>query len=193
MTCADSDDACNNACVAKGTDHAQTLVNALMSCAEAHGCSDSTCLGKSCQAELDACRSDHTPAPSPSPTAASAGAVPAELVGTWSVQSGAATIVDTFSADGTYHEVSGLSTGEGCPITTSFDIQGTASFSGPSVTFDQVSGTTSTESCSSGKSTSPITPKSETKSWRLEGGTLYTWTSDCQDYKTCAIQFTKSS
>jgi hypothetical protein len=109
------------------------------------------------------------------------------------VQSGAATIVDTFNADGTYHEVSGLSTGDGCAVTTSFDIQGTAAFAASSVTFDQVSGTTSTESCSSGKATTPITPKSETKSWLLEGGTLYTWTSDCQDYKTCAIQFTKSS
>jgi hypothetical protein len=192
MSCADTDDACNNACVAKGTDQAKSLVNAMMSCAQAHACTDGTCLSTNCAAAVEACRNDRTPAASPAPSGG-AGSVPPELVGTWSVQSGAATIVDTFNADGTYHEVSGLSTGDGCAITTSFDIQGTASFSASSVTFDQVSGSTSTQSCSSSKSTTPITPKSETKSWLLEGGTLYTWTADCQDYKTCAIQFTKSS
>jgi hypothetical protein len=187
--CADGDDACANACVAKGSPAAKAAVDALDQCSTRNACADDACLQTNCQSEIATCRSQKNDGANP-PTGGVAGSVPAELVGTWSNEGGGAMIVYTFSADGSYHESSGLTSSGTCSLTTTWDINGTVVFATGSVTFHRVSGTMLTETCSS-KTEKDLAPESQTKSWIFEAGKLHTWGADCQDFKTCGVEFAK--
>ncbi len=77
-TCRDGDDACVEACVARGTSAAQSVVDDLLTCAQRNACNDETCLERRCQAELLAC-AGATPLDGGAPDAGSrpdAGAAP---------------------------------------------------------------------------------------------------------------------
>jgi hypothetical protein len=144
-----------------------------------------------CRAEVDACRAQPPSDANGGGGGAAGGSVPAALVGTWTSHGGGAVIVHTYGAAGSYHESSGLSSSGSCPMTTAFEIDGKVEFAAATVTYREVSGTSVTKTCSSEGSPKPVTPATVTKSWRLEGGVLYTWDATCNDYKTCAVQFTK--
>jgi len=53
--CADGDDPCVNACIARGSADANARATDVVTCALAYGCTDETCLGASCASELAAC------------------------------------------------------------------------------------------------------------------------------------------
>jgi hypothetical protein len=188
--CANADSTCENACIAKGTDAAKTKVNALSTCITKNGCNDRSCVDASCKTEYDACANDTAPQAAP---AGGQGSIPVDLVGHWVASGGDAVIQYTFAADGSYSELSGLGGGfDNCPITNTWSINGTVNFDAQTVTFHKVSGLHTSKTCSSPETQEPITPEAETKSWKMEGGQLYTWQADqCQDPETCAVKFTK--
>lgn len=93
-TCADNDDACVDACIAKGTPDAQAKANQLKSCIAKNACSDSTCLQSKCSAELTTCAQD-----TGSSAAPAKGSVPSDLVGSWDHNG---TLI-AFRADGAVH------------------------------------------------------------------------------------------
>jgi hypothetical protein len=53
--CADGDDPCVEACVARGSEDAIALVEDVLVCAQMYGCTDEACLADNCSAELLAC------------------------------------------------------------------------------------------------------------------------------------------
>jgi hypothetical protein len=182
--CRNGDEACAEACIAKGSGEGKAAADALNACGTKHACADSECVATSCQAEIDACKAQGSSKP------AAGGSIPANLVGTWTSTGGGAYIVRTFNADGTYGETSVLTVSGSCESKQTYDIEGTAAFAATTMTLNRVSGTLTSETCS-GKSTKDVTASTETKSWKLEDGVLYTWAADCQDYKTCAVSFMK--
>lgn len=54
--CADTDQACRDACGAQSTSAAIGQYNALVDCANAHACADTACIETSCASQLTACR-----------------------------------------------------------------------------------------------------------------------------------------
>ncbi|HET6582296.1 MAG TPA: hypothetical protein VFG69_02590 [Nannocystaceae bacterium] len=53
--CAEGDDPCVEACVARGTEDAIALADDVLVCAQTNGCTDEACLADNCSAELLAC------------------------------------------------------------------------------------------------------------------------------------------
>ncbi|HEY8078506.1 MAG TPA: hypothetical protein VIF62_30460 [Labilithrix sp.] len=130
--CSAGDDACIDACIAKGAPSAQTAAKALKSCIETNGCADDTCLKAKCSAQVNACM--QAPAGATPPAAAS-GSVPSDLVGTWQ-HNGEELLA--IQANGALHRQSDVWTGS-CQSTGAED--GVANASGDSLTFDFSSGT----------------------------------------------------
>ncbi len=146
--------------------------------------------GSACTVESKpSSKNDQTSSPNEQPTA---GSVPAELVGVWSsTGSASSSTVYTLNADGTYHETSGLASDGACSMMTVWDVDGTVTFTSTDVTFDRTSGTMTKETCSTPKSTTAVGPDSNTYLWKLEGGFLYTYGADCDDYTACGRKFEK--
>lgn len=185
--CPENDQACVDACVERGDATAKSKLNDVQGCIQRNGCTDENCIATSCKTEVEACLAHRL-----SSNVGGGGNVPESLVGQWIHSGGGARIEYTFAGDGSYHEISGLSSGGSCPTTSSWSIDGTVVFEADTVTFDEVSGTRVTNTCSTNNPAVPIVPESETKSWVLEGGTLYLWKpAECQDYRSCGIDFTK--
>jgi len=92
--CANNDDACVDACIAKGSPDAQAKATELKSCIAKNACNDNTCLQAKCSRELTTCAQDTGSAP-----AAAKGSVPSDLVGSWDHNG---TLI-AFRADGAVH------------------------------------------------------------------------------------------
>jgi hypothetical protein len=157
--CAPNDSACVNACLADGTSDAQTAVNNVASCYQAHSCADSTCLQTNCAAEMQACLATAAGGTGqPLTGAAPTGNIPADLVGEWI---GSETLYD-FKADGTVARSSSV-TDSSC--VTQSDEDGTAVASGSTVTMYfttgifKICGTTSTD---------PYKPVTDTFTYRID-------------------------
>ncbi len=150
-TCAETDDACQRACLARGTDDGQAKAVALVNCVQANACQDATCLEAKCPNEYKACLT--VPPPSggkPIVGTAPTGSVPPEFVGTWKYTSYTMADDFTFNADGTairnILETGSLS---GCSSSVGFATSGTVVFSEAkdSFTFYVTSATTTSSSC----------------------------------------------
>jgi len=126
-------------------------------------------------------------------TGTGTGSVPARLVGTWGSEGGGAIVVRTFNADGTYKELSSLtSSGGACTMKYVWDEAGVATFTADEMILDRQEGTLLTETCSAPAETKPTAPQSTTKSYKLEAGVLYVWNpAECADPSTCAQKFEK--
>jgi hypothetical protein len=84
-TCTETDQACQDACLARGTKDGQAQANALVDCVAKQACADGDCMQTKCKTELDACVTTSTTSVPGAPLegAPPAGNVPAELVGSW--------------------------------------------------------------------------------------------------------------
>jgi hypothetical protein len=80
--CASSDDTCLRGCALR-TPEATKAANELLHCLDVHGCTEASCVRTRCAEEVTACLLDGATRLAPQ-GAPSAGAVPAEYVGTWS-------------------------------------------------------------------------------------------------------------
>jgi hypothetical protein len=61
--CAETDEACFDACLAKGSAAARALFEALLTCGDS--CRDDACFSQKCQAQIEACENDGKPARPP--------------------------------------------------------------------------------------------------------------------------------
>jgi len=128
--CASSDNACPDACAAKGTPEAQAQVSAFATCIQKEACTDAACAEAKCSPSLTACASASAPAPEGTPSTGAApppGNVPADLVGTWSRTNYGATDRIVLNADGTGSVFAGISSlAGGCVELNSTTEAGTA-------------------------------------------------------------------
>ncbi len=130
VNCASGDTACQNDCVARGTDDGRSKAIAFVTCVGKNSCQDAACIKSSCINELDACVAMTPPSGgTPIPGAAPPGSVPADFVGTWKRTTYTISDAFTFNADGTAIrktlEVSGFS---GCSNSVAFEYAGTVVF-----------------------------------------------------------------
>jgi hypothetical protein len=65
--CPENDEACLDACFAKGSAKGRTDLNALLACGKTNMCQDSACLQQKCAPLFAACQSGTTPPPPPPP------------------------------------------------------------------------------------------------------------------------------
>jgi hypothetical protein len=167
--CAENDQACEDACIAKGSPEARKLVSALTSCFQTNNCQDAACVQSKCSAEVQACVTQKAAASSStSPSAGNTpkGNVPAELVGTWTHTSRLGNSSYTFNADGTLVRAMRVETNYGCPTITEYASTGTVVFDGPNLTVYENQGTETSLVCSSTGTTKPISPSQTSLSWR---------------------------
>ena len=159
-TCADTDTACADKCVARGTPTGKDAVVALSNCNTQNSCTDSACLQAKCATELQACLQSGTGGGQPLPDGAApvTGNVPPELVGQWYSYG----ILFEFLADGSASRSNNVSTG-GCN-STSLE-KGTAVVSGTTLTIYFTSGLF--KICGS-TSHDPYTPTVEAFTYRVE-------------------------
>jgi hypothetical protein len=155
-TCGETDDACQRACLARGTDDGQAKAQALVNCLGTNNCQDGDCLQSHCSTEYKACLT--APASSggkPLEGAAPTGSVPPDFVGTWKYTSGGHADDFTFNADGTASrkqlETSSFS---GCSSAVAFEANGTVVFNAAKdgFTFYVTTATNTSNAC--GQSTS---------------------------------------
>jgi hypothetical protein len=109
--CGDTDQACADACVAKGSPDGQAKVTSLAQCIDEAGCKDVDCVTSSCSPEVTAClgASGGGGAPIPSGGAPATGSIPADLQGEWMTGS----LLYNFKPDGTVDRVNSVNTA-GC-------------------------------------------------------------------------------
>lgn len=103
VDCAEAE-ACQNECLAKGTDVAQEQTVALANCLELYSCADADCATTNCGDEVTTCLGASVPPTTgsvPLPPTPPPGSVPADLVGVWSGARNGQTEKLTFNADGT--------------------------------------------------------------------------------------------
>jgi hypothetical protein len=153
--CADGDNACIDACIAKGTPDAQAKAGALKKCIDANACADSACMQSKCSSEVNACAAQ---APSSSGGAPATGSVPADLVGTWQDM----TTLYEIKADGTLHRATNVTTGT---CHTSGLEAGVANASGDSLTLSFTSGQILVCDKDNGQ---PYQPAQEEYTWSVE-------------------------
>lgn len=125
--CADNDEACANACVAKGSPVARDAVNAIVTCGTDNACQDSACYETKCPKQLETCIASGAAPGAPISGAAPTGNVPADLVGRWHSYDD----FYEFMADGT---VARLTSGKVGGCKTSRLEKGTAVAQGSSLT-----------------------------------------------------------
>ena len=189
LTCAEacSDAACEDACIAKGSDAAKQKIQAVQICLEGNTCAnDPGCMEVQCKIQLDQCRNDVAPKYE-SPLAPGSGSVPPELVGKWVSQMG--NDVYNFNADGTYTATESSASGGTCGTATSYNFEGIVLFKQSTVTLSQTSAKRTTAECSSIGTTQTITPTTETKPFYYEAGVLSICDSTSKD--TCNVQLKK--
>ena len=81
--CADTDTACSDACVAKGSPEAKDAVDKVVACVNANACADAQCFQTNCPAELEACIAAGSSGGEALSGTAPTGSVPGDLVGKW--------------------------------------------------------------------------------------------------------------
>lgn len=81
--CADTDEACADACISKGSPAAKEAVTNIVKCVTDNACEDSACFEAKCPKELEACVTSGKPSGEAISGAAPTGNVPADLVGRW--------------------------------------------------------------------------------------------------------------
>jgi hypothetical protein len=118
------------------------------------------------------------------------GSVPADLVGQWSYATSSTGIMYQFNADGSYLYVGTMDNDLTCQK-IGVSEEGAATFAAATVTLDMTTGNNTTTSCSGDKKTTPLSAKVATKSWRLEGNTIFLWDAGCDGSETCAEQYQK--
>ena len=137
-----NDDACGNACLARGSSEAQTDTLALAKCFSDHACTDAPCLQTNCQAEVDACLAQGQPMGTPlEEGGAVQGTVPASLVGSWVHTNYGETNRLRLDAAGTGYYQLGVTSVASCAITEETTWDGTVAVDATTIT---VYGTTVT-------------------------------------------------
>lgn len=81
--CADTDDACSDACLAKGSPAANEAVTNIVKCVNDNACEDAACFEAKCPKQLEACVASGKTGGAALNGTAPAGNVPADLVGRW--------------------------------------------------------------------------------------------------------------
>jgi len=188
--CDNADDACINACLAKGSESAQEKYQSLAICLQGSTCNgDVACLQEQCKYQIDTCKADTAPKYE-TPLAPGSGSVPAEFVGAWTSQSGS--YVFNFKTDGTYTETAAAvgSGGSGCTGSTVFSYEGVVLFKDTTVTLSQTTASKTATTCSYTTTTKPA-PTTETKAWFLDGTDLLICDQGIPK-ESCAIRLTKS-
>lgn len=137
-----TDDACSNACLAKGSSDAQTSATALAKCFNDHMCTDGACLTANCETEAETCLAQGKAMGTPLPAGGEMpGSVPKELVGSWAHANDGEDERFKLNADGTGYYQSAVTSTGGCAITNETNWDGTVVVDATTVT---VYGTTVT-------------------------------------------------
>lgn len=197
-----TDNACADACVAKGSPEGQASVTKLAQCYQDNQCQDGTCAQAKCKAELDACQTQSAPPPAGQPASgdAPAGNVPAALVGRWTYTSPGGTNTELdFNADGTgrYAEIQ---QSEGtCTMTSILQYEGNVVADDASITIYGTNASLQQTSCGS-KSSIPQSGRTIQYGYKLgsdeSGPTLLITDQDCiaknGDASYCYSNYSKS-
>lgn len=143
-------DACAKACVDRARPSSSERANALLQCLTDNACKDPTCTDSKCGGELDACLADVSEQGTPSTGPAPTGAVPANLVGTWSSVGTSSGTVWTFEADGKTVTAFELDTSLGsCTYKTSVTTSGVTAATASTFTYHRETGTQVLKKCGS--------------------------------------------
>lgn len=81
--CGDTDEACADACLAKGSPAAREAVTNIVTCVNDNACTDAACFEAKCPKQLEACVASGKTGGDALSGAAPTGNVPADLVGKW--------------------------------------------------------------------------------------------------------------
>jgi hypothetical protein len=197
--CGETDEACQDACLAKGSSSGQAAANALVACANKNACADENCLHAKCEKEITGCTSQKnaTGGGSSSPGGAG-GSAPAAIVGAWNKIDGESPERWTFAADGTATHRLTMSTGLGsCTNTFVADTEGTVVFTATTLTFTETAGKVVSNECGVEK-TEDANLGTSVYTWSIDGqGQLVTGDRNAQEclttppYPTCAATFVK--
>lgn len=100
--CPDGDDACQDACLARGTSTAQQTAQTFATCINDNKCADEPCVRSKCGTELDACINDTPPATSPASAPGGQTPLSGTIVGDWGLIGTSGGTLYSFHPDGTY-------------------------------------------------------------------------------------------
>jgi hypothetical protein len=100
--CPDGDNACQDACLARGSSTAKPSAQAFADCISKNNCADEACVRSKCGPELDACIADTPPVSSPAPAPGGQTPLSGTIVGDWGFVSTAGGVLYSFKPDGTY-------------------------------------------------------------------------------------------
>ena len=177
VECAETDAACPDACVERGTPEAQTNVTAFAGCIEAEKCTEASCVQEKCAKSLCACTASSAPRSGggqPLPAAVPGGSVPAELVGVWSVTQWGATEELTFNSDGTGQWRSASRSGSrGCTSITNITRTGNVVIADALITFYASRVRATVQDCSPPALDTEQAPATEQIRWaRVDANTI---------------------
>lgn len=95
-----------------------------------------------------------------------------------------------FHQDGSYDYTGTMENSLSCTKINIFQ-SGAAVFDAKSVTLHMTDGKNVSSDCNGGGKTIVEEPEVTTKSWRVEGDTLYLWGADCDGSDTCAESYSR--
>jgi hypothetical protein len=183
IDCPDSDKACPDACVEKGSSEAQSNVAAFARCVETNACTDATCTEEHCSTEIEACVASSKPKSSGTALegAPPAGSVPADLVGSWAGANSGATERLVFNADGTGNWQSAVASSRpACFSFTRTTRSGTFVVTDTTITLYATSVVTNVQNCKPPQRDTEEPPVTEAITWeRKDANTIAIVDSAC--------------
>lgn len=152
-------DACVGACIEQVAASSETVTAEFLQCLVDSQCPDATCLQEQCESELAACVADDTNTVDGTPTTEPApdGAVPPELVGTWSSVGLSGGMSYEFEADGTTTQAFLSESTYGCTLRTELASSGVTTVTGNLLVYHRTEGTLGTTTCGT-VTTKPVEP-----------------------------------
>lgn len=160
--CPDGNDACGDACLARGTATAQKTAQALADCITKNSCADEPCVRSKCGGELDACISDVPPASSPAPAPGGQTPLSGTIVGDWGAVGTSGGVLYGFKADGTYVRAFRYEATNCISLSKiEISVSGVAAVAGSTLTVTPNTGTNTSYDCSGTATPKPATLTAE--------------------------------
>lgn len=168
--CSDEDqEACEDACLARGSGAAQGAATALVSCITREACEDTACTQEKCASELAACVEQSAASADGGVGTPRGEALPVELVGSWSTVSSQSAFNYDFAADGATIFTGIIETHPTSTCTSRLEIstRGVTTVNGDQLVYHRREGTHTSTYCGGTPKTSSASPGDQSYTYAL--------------------------